>query len=62
MQQPGNAAAEQIVRCQSIISDLTIQQAEVTAAIARQQAFVDSLTPVAEWAPAAPEPDPSPAE
>lgn len=49
MQQPGNAAAEQIVRAQSIMTDLTIQQAEVKAAIGRQQALIDALLPAAEW-------------
>lgn len=60
MQQPGNAAAEQIMRAQSIISDLTIQASEIQAAISRQQAIVDALLPVAEWAPAEPEPEPEP--
>ena len=60
MQSPGNAAAEQIVRAQSIISDLTTQQAEVQAAIQRQQALVEALTPVAEWATSEPEPEPEP--
>lgn len=61
---PMNAAAEQVVRAQSIISDLTTQQAEVQAAIGRQQALIEALTPHAEWGepPAEPEPDPSPAE
>lgn len=54
MQQPGNAAAEQIVRAQSIISDLTIQGTEIQSAIGRQQSLIDALTPVAEWAPATP--------
>lgn len=58
MQQPGNAAAEQIVRAQSIISDLTVQAGEIQAAIGRQQSLIDSLTPVAEWAPAAPPEEP----
>lgn len=57
MQQPGNAAAEQIVRAQSIIADLTIHAGEIQAAISRQQAVVDALLPVAEWAPAEPEPE-----
>lgn len=57
MQQPGNAAAEQIVRAQSIIADLTIQLAEVQAAIGRQQSTIDALLPVAVWAPAEPEPE-----
>lgn len=61
MQQPGNAAAEQIVRAQSILSDLTIQQSEIQAAMGRQQALIDALLPVAEWAPAPPpEPEPEP--
>lgn len=62
MEQPGNAAAEQIVRAQSIITDLTAQSAEVQAAISRQQALVDALMPVSEWAPAPPEPEPEPSE
>ena len=64
MQQPGNAAAEQIIRAQSIINDLTTQQSEIQAAITRQQALIDALLPVAEWAPAIPieveEPDGEP--
>ena len=61
MQQPGNTAAEQIVRAQSIMSDLTIQQSEIHAAIDRQQALIDALLPVAEWAPTPPpEPEPEP--
>ena len=70
MQHPGNAAAEQIVRAQSIMSDLTTQQVEVQAAIGRQQALIEALTPVAEWSQAdppevpaeQPDEDPSPAE
>lgn len=62
MQQPGNAAAEQIVRAQSIMSDLTIQQGEIQAAITRQQALVDALLPVAEWAPSTPSEPEEPAE
>lgn len=54
MQQPGNAAAEQIVRAHSIMTDLTAQLVEVQAAISRQQALIDALMPVAEWAPADP--------
>lgn len=60
-QQPGNAAAEQIVRAQSIINDLTIQAGEIQSAMNRQQALIDALIPVAEWAPAdPPEPEPEP--
>lgn len=55
MQQPGNAAAEQVVRAQSIIADLT---AQLGAAIASQQALIDTLMPVAEWAPAGPPAEP----
>lgn len=70
MKSPGNAAAEQIIRAQSIISDLTVQQAEVQAAIQRQQSLIGALAPVAEWSqteppevPAEqPDEDPSPAE
>lgn len=58
MTQPGNAAADQVVQAQSIIRDLTTQLGEVQAAINRQQALVDALTPIAEWAPAEPEPEP----
>ncbi len=56
MQQPGNVAAEQIVRAQSIISDLTTQGAEVQAAITRQQELIANLAPSAVWAPAEPDP------
>lgn len=52
MQQPWNAAAEQVVRAQSIIADLTVQLAEVQAAIGRQQSTIDALLTVAVWAPA----------
>lgn len=62
MQQPGNAAAEQVVRAQSILSDLTIQQSEIQAAIGRQQALIDALLPVAEWAPSTPSEPEEPAE
>lgn len=61
---PMNAAAEQIVRAQSIITDLTTQGTEIQSAIGRQQALIEALTPHAEWGepPPEPEPDPSPAE
>lgn len=57
MQTPGNAAAQMIVQAQSIISDLTTQAAEIQAALGRQQALVQALVPVAEWAPAEPAPE-----
>ncbi len=49
MPQPGNAAAEQVVRAQSILSDLITQQSEIQAAIARQQATIEGLMMSAVW-------------
>ena len=52
MENPNNAAAEQIIRAQSIVSDLTTQMGELQSAINRQLDLIDALTPIAEWAPA----------
>lgn len=58
MRTPLNAAAEQIVRAQSIVSDLAAQASEIQAAITRQQDLIDQLMPLADWG----DPDPLPDE
>lgn len=47
--EPVNPAAQMIVSAQSVITDLTMQAAEIQSAITRQQALIDSLVPVAVW-------------
>lgn len=57
MGQSNNAAAEQIIRAQSIIRDLTTQMSELQSAVNSQTELVAMLTPLAVWAD--PVPDPS---
>lgn len=60
MGQSNNAAAEQIIRAQSIIRDLTTQMTELQAAVNSQTELVTMLTPLAVWADPAPDPSVEP--
>lgn len=57
MSQSNNAAAEQIVRAQSIIKDLTTQMGELQNAISSQTDLVAMLSPIAIWEESAIEPE-----
>ena len=49
MTQADNAAAEQIIRAQSIINDLTQQSTEIQKMMASQVDLINALTPFAQW-------------